>query len=441
MTVKMLLLCCLWLPLVVKAWRLCDNCWEREIFTQPAVGIEFGLDYGWVHDRASTESLSRITISNVFRVAILKYPNDTVVPLARVEGDANYVSAMLEILQETQTLDSKIQYKKIGTEEGSQVTALRPRSPKSLFDSRLLRSLPNTTYRDHIQERQIVQSSENSDTPYNAFHTMAQLLSHHIKQVLQDQIAFLGVATPTFFNKTHQERLQVAVSKAGLRSSIGYFQTGSAIAAIVANGIGVCGCPQSPASCAEDQQFLQEMSLTIEYTEALLTIYLFERIGSFIPGDWHNGGILYTLPRISGRSDSSSQQRWESFWKTVISKVKAIVAETPEKRIDQIVLAGSLANDTELHQAIQSALGIEISQPQLTPDASERYLAHPAALEKAMADPVIAVAQGVADLAWRSAMKGCLDPCSQWRELPCKLGEAGSRLSLWEMFTIDEEDD
>ena len=375
-------------------------------------------------------------------MAILKYPNDTVVPLARVEGDANYVLAMLEILQETQTPDSRIRYKKIRTKEGNQVTALRPRSRESLFDSRLLRFPPNTQHCDHIQERQIVvQSSENRDTPYNAFYTMAQLLSHHIKRALQVQIAFLGVATPTFFNQTHQERLQAAVSKAGLRSSIGYFQTGSAIAAMVANGIGVCRCPQSPASCAEDEQFLQEMSLTIEYTEVLLTVYLFERIGGFIPGDWHNGGILYTVPRISGRSDSSSQQRWESFWKNVVSKVKAMVAETPEKRIDQIVLAGSLANDTELHQAIKSALGIEISQPQLTHDASKRYLAHPATLEKAMADPVIAVAQGVADLAWRSAMKGCLDPCSQWRELPCKLGDAASRLSLWEIFSMGEEDD
>ena len=285
-----------------------------------------------------------------------------------------------------------------------------------------------------------VQSSENRDTPFDAFHTMAQLLNHHIKRALQVKIAFLGVATPTFFNQTHQERLQSAVSTAGLRSSIGYFQTGSAIAAIVANGIGVCRCPQSPASCAEDRQLLQGMSLTIEYTEAHLNICLFERIGGFIPGDWHNGGILYTAPRISSRSDGSSRQLWESFWKNVISRVKAMVAETPEKRIDQIVLVGSLANDTELHQAIQSALGIEISQLQSTPDASKRSLAHPAALEKAMADPVIAVAQGVADLAWRSAMKGCLDPCSQWRELPCKFGEAASRLSLWEMFPIGEDD-
>ena len=83
-------------------------------------------------------------------MAILKYPNDMVVPLARVEGDANYVSAMLEILQEAQTPDSEIRYKKIVTKEGSQVTALRPRGPKSLFDSRLLRLLLNATYCDHI---------------------------------------------------------------------------------------------------------------------------------------------------------------------------------------------------------------------------------------------------------------------------------------------------
>jgi hypothetical protein len=364
-------------------------------------------------------------------MAILKYPNGTVVPLARAEGDANYVSAMLEILLETQTPDSKIRYKKIGTKEGSQVTALRQRSPKS----------PNTAYRDHIQERQIVvQSSENHDTLYNPFHIMAQLLKHHIERALQVQIAFLGVAAPTFFNETHQERLRAAVSKAGLRSSIGYFQTTSAIAAIVANGIGVCRCPQSPASCVEDQQFLQEMLLTIEYTEALLTVYLFERIVSFIPDDWYNGGILYTAPRVSGHSDDSSQQPRESFWKNVTSKVKAMVAETPEKRIDQIVLAGSLANDTDLHRAIQSAVGIEIGQPQPTPDTSKRSLAHPAALEKAMVDPVIAVAQGVADLAWRNAMRGCLDPCSQWRELPCQLGKVAPRLGLWERFPIDEKD-
>ena len=287
-------------------------------------------------------------------MAILKYPNGTVVPLARAEGDANYVSAMLEILLETQTPDSKILYKKIGTKEGSQVAALRQRSPKSLFDSQLLRFPPNTAHRDHIQERQIVvQSSENRDTPYDAFHIMAQLLKHHIKRALQVQIAFLGVAAPTFFNQTHQERLQAAVSKAGLRSSIGYFQTRSAIAAIVANGIGVCRCPQSPASCVEDQQFLQEMLLTIEYTEALLTIYLFERIFSFSPDDWHNGGILYTVPRVSGRSDDSSQQSRESFWEGVTAKVKAMVAETPQKRIDKIVLAGSLANDTDLQSRVR----------------------------------------------------------------------------------------
>jgi hypothetical protein len=375
-------------------------------------------------------------------MAILKYPNGTVVPLARAEGDANYVSAMLEILLETQTPDSKIRYKKIGTKEGSQVTALRPRSPKSLFDSQLHRFPPNTAYRDHIQESQIVvQSSENRDTPYNAFQVMAQLLKHRVERALQVQILFLGVAAPMFFNQTHQESLQAAVSKAGLRSSIGYFQTRSAIAAIVANGIGVCRCPQSPASCVEDQQFVQEMLLTIEYTEALLTVYLFERIFSFIPSDWHNGGILYTAPRVSGHSDDSSQQLRESFWKNVTSKVKAMVAETPKKRIDQIVLAGSLANDTDLHRAIQSAVGIEIGQPQPSPDTSKRCLAHPAVPEKAMVDPVIAVAQGVADLAWRNAMKGCLDPCSQWRELPCKLGEVAPRLGLWEMFSVDEKDD
>jgi len=379
-----------------------------------------------------------MTISNVIRMAVLKYPNDTVVPLVRAEGDANYVSAMLEILLETQTPDSKIRYKKIGTKERSQVTVLRQQSPKSPFDPQPLRYPPSTAYRDHIQQRQIV---ENRDTPYNAFHIMAQLLKHHIEQALQVQIAFLGVAAPTFFNQTHQECLRAAVSKAGLRSSIGYFQTRSAIAAIVANGIGVCRCPQSPAGCAEDQQFLQEMLLTIEYTEALLTIYLFERIGSFIPDDWQNGGILYTVPRVSGRSDNSSQQRRESFWENVTSKMKAMVAETPKKGVDQIVLVGSLANDTDLHRAIQSAVGIEISQPQLTSNTSKRSLAYPAVLEKPMVDPVIAVAQGVADLAWRNAMRGCLDPCSQWRELPCKRGEAAPKPGLWEMFTIDEKDD
>jgi hypothetical protein len=366
-------------------------------------------------------------------MAILKYPNDTIVPLARVEGDANYVSAMLEILQETQPPDSRIRYKKIGTKKGGQATALRRRSPKSLFDSPLLRLPSSTTYRDHIQERQlVVQSSENRDAPYDAFHTMAQLLKHHIERVLQVQIAFLGVAAPTFFNETHREHLEAAVSKAGLWSSIGYFQTGSASAAIVANGIGVCPCPQSPPSCVEDQQFFKEMLLTIEYTEALLTIYLFESVGNFIPDDWHNGGILYTVPRVSGRSDSSSQQRWENFWKTVTSKVKAMVAETPKKGIDHIVLAGSLANDTDLHQAIQSA-GIDMREPQPVND--------PAALEMAMVDPVIAAAQGVADLAWRTAMKGCLDPCSQWRELPCKRGKVNPGLGLWEMFPMDEEKD
>ena len=117
-----------------------------------------------------------------------------------------------------------------------------------------------------------------------------------------------------------------------------------------------------------------------------------------------------------------------------------MVAETPKKRIDQIVLAGSLANDTDLHQAIQSA-GIEINQLQPAPDTSKRYLAHPATLEMGMVDLVIAAAQGVADLAWRSAMKGCLDPCSQWRELPCKRGKVTPGLGFWEMFPMDEKDD
>jgi hypothetical protein len=35
-----------------------------------------------------------------------------------------------------------------------------------------------------------------------------------------------------------------------------------------------------------------------------------------------------------------------------------------------------------------------------------------------MVDPVSAVAQGVADIAWRTATRGFIHPCSQCREFP-----------------------
>ena len=62
------------------------------------------------------------------------------------------------------------------------------------------------------------------------------------------------------------------------------------------------------------------MIMNVDYTEAALTIFLYERLNS---DKWHNGGITYLRTTIPGQGsaddrDPAMQMTQIAFWNSVI---------------------------------------------------------------------------------------------------------------------------
>jgi hypothetical protein len=77
---------------------------------------------------------------------------------------------------------------------------------------------------------------------------------------------------------------------------------------------------------------------------------------------------------------------------------------------------------------IESGAGAEIGPPNAVSIASNHRITPLETQVEPMVDSVIAVAQGVADVAWRTATRGLIHPCSQCREFPFRVD--GSIVSL-----------
>jgi hypothetical protein len=64
---------------------------------------------------------------------------------------------------------------------------------------------------------------------------------------------------------------------------------------------------------------------------------------------------------------------------------------------------------------IESGVGAETGPLNSPPTTSNHRITRLKTQAKLMVDSVIVVAQGVADLAWRTATTGFIHPCLQWR--------------------------
>jgi hypothetical protein len=105
------------------------------------------------------------------------------------------------------------------------------------------------------------------------------------------------------------------------------------------------------------------------------------------------------------------------FWRSVMRALRLMVAKAENNRIDRIVLSVTLANDSNLHNAIIWGLGDEYA-PQSTGLAFEHSHLQVHSLDTTLpADPNTAAESGVAYIAWQRTMRGCLDLCGTRRQL------------------------
>jgi len=298
------------------------------------------------------------------------------------------MAAMLEILRNYQTQDSAtaLQYETLAARHIASSNKHR---------------LQQTVLGDNKQNCAGLQLS------FEPFKIMALQLRNHIERSLSHPIAMLGVTHPLFFGTEHRKCLQDVVRVAGLRALLSYHQTSSPFAAAAANGIRLCKCPIFAQGCALEGVYEREMILYIEYTELTLTMLLYEGLD---PEMWNDGGIA-CIRRTPSEHDDEIQA---DFWNSTIEVLRMMLSEALRNRIDYIVLSGTLASDTRLHEAIQFGLGVGYEPYLNLVDASKDA----GSLCIQMVDPVLAPAQGVADLSWRRNMRRCLDPCSGWRQLP-----------------------
>lgn len=240
--------------------------------------------------------------------------------------------------------------------------------------------------------------------------SMGLSIKSQLDQVLPGQLAILGVSYPVFFSPRYQELLLLAVREASLHSTLIYHQVSVPLAVSAACAIDLCRCPIWTQACIEQAPWQDRLILSIDYSPNSLMIFLYN---SFDFAE----GVFYI------RMDDPGEHLF--FWSEVSDILTAFHNQKKRKAIDYVVLSGSLSSDKKLHKAIQKGLGSH-SMPLLPPGSRLKTEQEEAGEDNApfklytprMADPLIAAAQGAAELAWRSTMKSCMDPCSQWRKLP-----------------------
>ena len=381
------------------------------------------------------------THPDIYRRAVLRWPNDTSEQIAVVHGSPEYQAAMTIILQEYHS-----------------------RTNQDTIQHPLIPSRQTLHHYAHITDQAAL-----SLELMKPFRTMSQTLKDQIEPLLPGPLAILGVAFPIFFQPQHQQILSRAIHDAGLRPALSYFQTSSPLAVAAAYAINLCKCPMWGRGCAESFPWNPLTLLSVEFTGGILTIFLYESNNP----SWHSDrGLLHvttdslsniTIDTITTQTqDETPSQR--KFWKEITHVIQTLHARKNQKPITHLLLSGTRANDTNLHRAIQKALGVHLSKPFLPFNTAAMGVGDDKKKEPKywtfevnefklyrtrMADPVVAAGQGAADLSWRLTMKGCLDPCSQWRSLPqCPVleiekdseeldGQADPFPGLWEMFPPD----
>ncbi len=312
------------------------------------------------------------------RRAIFKWPNGTVEEVAVVQGDSDYLDIMLQIAGCSDEYES---------------------AESLVFSREMIRYTKQV-----IVTRESAAAGGSSDSitqllNVKSLQSMAQRLKSRIDDSLSPStIAILGTTYPIFFDTTHQNILRKIVREAGLIPSLRYFQPNSAIASAAANGVRLCQCPVSAQGCTEETFPDTEMILYIDYSEILLTILLYEG-GS--PEGWNNGGMTYLKRAPPG--ENSNEEFHKTYWNTIIAALQGTISDYAlNKRIDHLVLTGTPADDRDLHNAIQSAVGGFDRYPRFNPSSLSDQRATAAKFPTELViDPISAAARGCADLSWR----------------------------------------
>ena len=246
---------------------------------------------------------------------------------------------------------------------------------------------------------------------FDPFKTPSQQVARHLTTAISNPISMLGISSPIFFNPQQQACLRSLVAEAGLHGSLSYHQTSSSLATAAANRIGMCSCPSSGQFCAEEPFDADLMVLSVDYTEVALIVLLYM---SPSREEWSHGGVFFAAESTTDQAKVDS-----IFWRNVTNTLKAMLAETTRNKIDRIILSGTLVNNRNLHHAVLSSLGeAGYALPVPIRTVFERLPSMQLeTVDLPMADPEIAAGQGVADLAWRHTVRGCMHLCTQRQRL------------------------
>lgn len=359
------------------------------------------------------------------RTSVIRYPNGTFSHVSLLEAEQAYKSWMLAMMP------------------SSNDGAMSRQPPERLSDKPTAHVLQSSRFADMTATDL---AGKSIDESINPLVSLLSALRFSTESQLGYKISYVSISVPLFLDFSI---LQPALTTVGLQALSSWPDNTPAVMASLAHGIGVCACPQYWSGCAM-APIRPSMVLSIDYSSSAIAVRLFESLLGW-PSAWLDGGLTFDQEAPSPNASKSQTRR---FWQTLTSTLRGLFAAIPShRRLDHLVLTGTQANDSMLHNAIRqsressSHLSSYGEQFALAPDTLLS-----SAIEKGvMIDPVFAAARGAAELGWRHqmTMMPCLDPCSRLDELPpcIEVGDAEKRLageSLWSSYIehvdYDEEE-
>ncbi|KAI0858317.1 hypothetical protein F4860DRAFT_486903 [Xylaria cubensis] len=267
-------------------------------------------------------------LSPSYATVAVSYPNGSIQPITRVEGDERYREMMLRLsLRSSQHLHQP--YHNVAEELGDMFPRIWKDTLKKLWLppsrdvytlSRMIRALRE-------------QASNFVGEPVSAAAISIPHLAALYKEDLRDAFEYLSLVYLQFDPSWYYYR-------SPLRTSL---------ATYAGNNLGLCRDYRDDAECREEEKYMERRcALAVGYTHTSLTTSLAEIVGS---------GPLQEVPALENLRLGYDARHEESYWKMVRDMLRSPVVDSwVERNISMVLLSGDAAEKPRFREVFEEAV-------------------------------------------------------------------------------------
>ncbi|KAH9991514.1 hypothetical protein F4779DRAFT_632020 [Xylariaceae sp. FL0662B] len=301
-------------------------------------------------------------LSPSYAAVAVSYPNGSIQPIARVEGDGTYREMMLRLSLLPHNTCISQPYQDVGE-------AIRDSARRTVRNTRKKLGLPSSgdvgTLSNMIQALRNQASKFVGEPVSAAAISIPHLAALYGIRTLRDAFEYLSLAYLEFFPFSNFRPIHAS------------------IAAYAGNGLGLCGDYRDAAACEEEELHISSwFALAVSYTHTSLTAS---------QAHVSNAYYLEETPTLENlRLGYDARHEEESYWEAVRDMLRSPVVDSPVQRnISMVLVFGDATEKLRFREVLEEVVEDVIgSEPEIVDQ-----------------DPEFSAAKGAAELAKRAIFR------------------------------------